>query len=67
MGIVLLWAALVSGVITLILVVTSLRRMVAQAGAAERGRVAATILFSVLTTVLTILALAGSLQQMGLF
>jgi hypothetical protein len=67
MGIVLLWAALVSGVITLTLVVTSLRRMVVHSGAAERGRVTVTILFSVLTTALTILALVGSLQQLGLF
>jgi len=67
MGVVLLWAAVVSAVITLVLVVTSLRRMLTQSSAAQRGRVTATILFSVLTTVLTILALVGSLQQLGLF
>jgi hypothetical protein len=65
LGIVFLWAALASGVITLVLVVTSLCKMVAQSGAAERGRVTATILFSVVTTVLTILALVGSLQQLA--
>jgi hypothetical protein len=64
-AIVLIWLSIIAGVVTLVLVVSSLRKVVAQAGGVSR-LVVATIVFSLITSALTILSLIAALQRLGL-
>jgi len=64
-AIILVWLSIIAGAVTLALVVWSLRSMVAQAGGLSR-LVVATIVFSLVTSVLTILSLIAALQRLGL-
>jgi hypothetical protein len=61
----LVWLSILAGVVTLVLVISSLRKVVAQASGVSR-LVVATIIFSVITSVLTILSLIAALQRLGL-
>ena len=61
----LIWLSIIAAVVTLVLVISSLRKMSAQSDGVSRW-VVATVLFSVITTVLTIVSLVTSLQQVGL-
>jgi hypothetical protein len=62
---VLIWLTLIAAIVTLVLVISSLRKSVAQADGVSRWLVA-TILFSLITGALTIVSLIASLQQLGL-
>jgi hypothetical protein len=64
-AIILVWLSILAGGVTLILVIASLRNVVTQAGGASR-LVVATIAFSLITSVLTILSLIAALQRLGL-
>ena len=65
MAIVLVWLSILAGVVTFVLVIASLRKVVTQAGGVSR-LVVATIAFSLITSVLTILSLIAALQRLGL-
>jgi hypothetical protein len=62
---VLIWLTILAAVVTLVLVISSLRKAVAQADGVSRWLVA-TIVFSLITSALTIVSLIASLQQLGL-
>jgi hypothetical protein len=64
-AIILIWLSILAGVVTLALVVSSLRKVAAGTQGASRTAVA-TALFSLLTGALTIASLVASLQQLGL-
>jgi hypothetical protein len=62
----LIWLSIIAATVTLVLVVFSLRQMVARSKGVSRA-VVATIIFSLITSALTIVSLVASLQQLGLF
>jgi hypothetical protein len=64
-AIILVWLSIIAGAITLVQVIYSLRKVATQSGGAGR-RILATVLFSVITSALTIISLFTSLQQLGL-
>jgi hypothetical protein len=64
-AIILVWLSIIAGVVTLVLVVWSLRSVVAQAGSVSR-LVVVTIVFSLISGALTIASLIAALQQLGL-
>jgi hypothetical protein len=64
-AIVLVWLSIIAGVVTLFQVIYSLRRVAARSDGASRLAVA-TILFSLITGLLTIASLIASFQQLGL-
>jgi hypothetical protein len=64
-AIILIWLSILAGFVTLVLVISSLRKVVAQAGGVSR-LVVATIVFSLISGALTIASLIASLQQLGL-
>ena len=61
----LIWLSIIAAVLTLVLVILSLRKAVAQSDSASRWLVA-TIAFSLITSALTIASLIASLQRLGL-
>jgi hypothetical protein len=65
MSSILIWLSIIAAAVTLVLVIYSLRKVVAQSDGSGRV-VVATVLFSVITSVLTILSLIASLRQLGL-
>jgi hypothetical protein len=54
-----------AAVVTLVLVISSLRKVVTRSDGASRW-VVVTVLFSLITSVLTIVSLIAALQQLGL-
>ena len=62
---VLVWLSLIAAAVTLVLVISSLRKVIAQSEGVNR-LVVTTILFSLITSVLTIISLITTLQQFGL-
>jgi hypothetical protein len=64
-AIILVWLSILAGALTLVLVVSSLRKVIAQAGGVSRLLVA-TIVFSLITSALTILSLIAALERLGL-
>ena len=65
MSSILIWLSIIAAGVTLVLVIFSLRKVVAQSDGSARLAVT-TIFFSVITSVLIILSLITSLQQLGL-
>jgi hypothetical protein len=65
MSSVLIWVSIIAAVVTLVLVISSLRKVVARSDGASNW-IVATVLFSLITSVLTIISLIASLQQLGL-
>jgi hypothetical protein len=65
MSSVLIWVSIIAAVVTLVLVISSLRKVVARSDGASNW-IVATVLFSLITSVLTIISLIVSLQQLGL-
>jgi hypothetical protein len=64
MSSILIWLSILAGAVTLVLVISSLRKLVAQSDGVNRW-IVATILFSVITSALTIISLITSLRQLG--
>jgi hypothetical protein len=65
MSSILIWLSIFAAVVTLVLVISSLRKVVTRSDGASRW-VVVTVLFSLITSVLTIVSLIAALQQLGL-
>jgi hypothetical protein len=65
MSSILIWLSIFAAVVTLVLVISSLRKVVTRSDGASRW-VVVTVLFSLITSALTIVSLIAALQQLGL-
>jgi hypothetical protein len=63
-ALILVWLSIIAGVVTLLQVIYGLRKVAARSDGASRLAVA-TVLFSLITSALTIISLIASFQQLG--